>query len=411
MRRVSANRLTRLAMVLAGLGIACGQQPKPGVQAASPNQSRTAMLSTATKQASLFDPVLQVAAYSLKVPGDWNFSGTVLPGPSCNPVPYAIYRAESPDGITLMKALPGLTWSWGGQPPPSAPGMPAQKNDCSGWSQEISAADFLKYMVGVLRVKFVRDEPVAPQVAAGIAEAVRKQNAGFAAQTPPGRPFPFRITRREMAVGIVRYNINTIPVEERLTVMITCNESPQVLLSGGWAHGHLCSTDIARWRTRQGSLEALTPVFMAAAESATVNQQWLQRWNQALLADAAAARGTAVAGQALLQRTHTEMMEAQEMRKQQHEEMMAVTQRGTAMAMKQDAEQVGATSRMSHDWADFALDQQKRLDPNTGQITKDSSLYSYTWVNEFGERKQTDDINYNPNGLLRGNWTLQTNIR
>jgi hypothetical protein len=51
------------------------------------------------------------------------------------------------------------------------------------------------------------------------------------------------------------------------------------------------------------------------------------------------------------------------------------------------------------------------MDPNTGKITTDSNAYSYTWVNEFGERKQTNEINYNPNGLLKGNWTLQTNVR
>ena len=62
-------------------------RPKPGAQAASQHQappSRTAMPSTATRQANLFDPLLQVEAYSLKVAADWNFSGTVLPGPSCN---------------------------------------------------------------------------------------------------------------------------------------------------------------------------------------------------------------------------------------------------------------------------------------------------------------------------------------
>jgi hypothetical protein len=41
------------------------------------------------------------------------------------------------------------------------------------------------------------------------------------------------------------------------------------------------------------------------------------------------------------------------------------------------------------------------MDPSTGKITTDSSAYSYTWGNEFGERQQTNDINYNPNGPLK----------
>lgn len=38
-------------------------------------------------------------------------------------------------------------------------------------------------------------------------------------------------------------------------------------------------------------------------------------------------------------------------------------------------------------------------------------ILAYTWVNEFGEHKQTNEINYNPNGILKGNWTLQVNVR
>ena len=67
---------------------------------------------------------------------------------------------------------------------------------------------------------------------------------------------------------------------------------------------------------------------------------------------------------------------------------------------------------MTGDWADYSLDQQKRLDPNTGLITKDSSAYSYTWVNDSDsrDRLQTNDVNENPNGNGTGNWTLQQNI-
>ena len=53
----------------------------------------------------------------------------------------------------------------------------------------------------------------------------------------------------------------------------------------------------------------------------------------------------------------------------------------------------------------------KHLDPNTGKISKDSSLYSYTWVDAFGQHYQTNDMNDNPNGRLKGSWTLQTNVR
>ena len=65
---------------------------------------------------------------------------------------------------------------------------------------------------------------------------------------------------------------------------------------------------------------------------------------------------------------------------------------------------------MAGDWADYALDRQKRLDPNTGKTSKDSSLYSYTWVDAFGQHYQANDMNDNPNGRLKGSWTLQQNV-
>ena len=74
-------------------------------------------------------------------------------------------------------------------------------------------------------------------------------------------------------------------------------------------------------------------------------------------------------------------------------------------------ESANARHQAADDWCDYSLDQQKRLDPRTGEITKDSSAYSYTWVNDQGKRVQTNDVNANPNGNGTGNWTLQENVR
>ena len=87
--------------------------------------------------------------------------------------------------------------------------------------------------------------------------------------------------------------------------------------------------------------------------------------------------------------------------------------RGTDLSMQQAGASAKANHQMAGDWADYSLDQQKRLDPTTGRITKDSSAYSYTWVNDSDPRNrmQTNDVNFNPNGNGTGNWTLQQNVR
>src|SRR5947209_2622346 len=63
--------------------------------------------------------------------------------------------------------------------------------------------------------------------------------------------------------------------------------------------------------------------------------------------------------------------QAQEMRQQQHDQFLSTMQRGTDMSMQQAAASARVNHQMAGDWADYSLDQQKRLDPNTGFITKD----------------------------------------
>ncbi len=78
--------------------------------------------------------------------------------------------------------------------------------------------------------------------------------------------------------------------------------------------------------------------------------------------------------------------------------------------MKRAAETVNANQRATDDWWDYSLDQQKRLGPDTGSVTKHSSACGHRWVNEAGKRLQTNGINANPSDNGRGKWTLQQNV-
>jgi hypothetical protein len=77
--------------------------------------------------------------------------------------------------------------------------------------------------------------------------------------------------------------------------------------------------------------------------------------------------------------------------------------RGTNMPMGSTQQNRNARSTATSDWADYALDRQTVLDPNTGQVNKVSNSYSYTWVHSTGKiGYQTNDPNANPNGILQG---------
>jgi hypothetical protein len=351
---------------------------------------------TGTKDVAITDPVLKMTAYTLTIPSDWIFDGAVGQGTPCVPGPFPIWRMSSPDGLTGFKALPPLRWAYFDKP--KGPAQAAATQGCIDFKSDLPATDVLKYMMGVLQVEFVKWEPVP-----WLANA--KKNA--AAQNTSA------ITNTiDIAIATVRYHINNIQIEEQLKAVTGCFN-----IHGGIADGkHYCTAGVSREWAPSGKFNAAT--FTPIDHSFKINQQWSQRWNAVMvqkIKDLYEANGKVLQAQmnsanAQLAAQANSFQQAQDMRQKQHEDFDAVLKRGTDMSMKQAAATSNANHQAAGDWADYSLDQQKRLDPNTGKITKDSSAYSYTWVNEQGKRIQTNDINANPNGNGTGNWTLQENI-
>jgi hypothetical protein len=373
-KQISPSRMIRAGIILAALGITCA--------------------TAATRQVAIVDSRLQLAAFSLAIPSDWTFEGTFLPGPSCAPVPYAIYRAIGPDGIEEVKLLPGVSWSWGRTR--QSWERDTKRNDCLEWKKEVPAADFLKYMAGVLVVDYLRDVPVPGPALAQFQEKVSQLNQSFAARTPAGQPRSF--VKADKASAKVRYKVNGVAVEEELDATVFCSDMPQVLIPRGWGHIYTCTGSIIRMRAREGRLDALLPIMTAIASSPIVNQQWAQKWDAVVRA----------AGAEALRKGQ----EAEEMLLKQNAEFNAATRRGTDAALQEAREKLKVRTEIADDWCDYALDLQKRQNPNTSQVIKTSSQYTYTWVNDqTGRVFNTNNPNDNPNGRGTGNWTLQQNIR
>ena len=69
----------------------------------------------------------------------------------------------------------------------------------------------------------------------------------------------------------------------------------------------------------------------------------------------------------------------QAVRQQMHEQFLSTMQRGTDMSMARDQAGMNARSTATSDWVDYALNQRTVMDPSSGQLTKVSNSYSYTW--------------------------------
>jgi hypothetical protein len=397
--------LIAVAIVAASVGTACGSKVPPidvaddTTSAAASNSgaaAASAVPATGTKTATITDPILKMPAYTLTIPSDWIFDGAVGQGTPCVPGTSPIWRMSSPDGLTGFKALPPLAWAWWDKPRTAADAKATQ--GCMDYKQNMPAADVLKYMIGVLQVKFVKFEPV-PWLAASQKAAAARANA---TSTPT----------IDIAIATVSYHINNIQIEEQLKAVVGCLGFHQGPQDGK----HYCTAGVSREWTPAGKFNAA--IFTPIDHSFQINQAWTNQWNAVMMQkirELYEANGKILQDQmnsanARLAAQANSFQQSQDMRQKQHEDFDAVLKRGTDMSMQQAAATSNANHRAADDWADYSLDQQKRLDPNTGKITKDSSAYSYTWVNDQGKRIQTNNPNDNPNGNGTGNWTLQENI-
>jgi hypothetical protein len=348
-----------------------------------------------TKTVTITDPILNMTAYTLTIPANWLFSGAVIQGSSCATGPFPVFRMESPDGLMGIKGLPRLDWAWS----ESSTYTPKNGSDCMSYKREISAAEVLKYMVGVLKVQYVRDD-------------VNPNRAQFQQNIASHNSATFSSTG-DQARGWVRYNIHNIVIEERLDVTVVCSTNTVIMIG----RQHSCTAFVGRTWAPQGKWD--DNIVTAINKSMVIDQQWNAQWYGNVMKQlkamqdqgARAVQAIADAGQRQRNALNATFQQAQQMRQREHQDFMNTMQQGHDQFMQRQQEAQNARARVADDWCDIALDQQKRLDPNTGLVTKDSFLYNYTWVNEQGHRLQTNDINENPNGEGTGTWVLQQNVK
>ena len=67
------------------------------------------------------DPTLNnMSAFSVTIPANWHFNGVLYQGGNCPSIPYGVFRATSPDGLTSVERLPAFGLDVGQRPYVSA---------------------------------------------------------------------------------------------------------------------------------------------------------------------------------------------------------------------------------------------------------------------------------------------------
>src|ERR1700734_3079619 len=52
-------------------------------------------------------------AVAVSIPAKWHFQGVLFQAGNCASIPYFVFRASSPDGLSYVERLPALSWAWG----------------------------------------------------------------------------------------------------------------------------------------------------------------------------------------------------------------------------------------------------------------------------------------------------------
>ena len=395
----------RSGRLLALFGLALllsGCKSSSSTAAGSGGSASGSAIPSTTQTVTINDPSLNsIPAMNLTIPSGWKIDGAML-GSACNPIPWPVFRAYSPDGLTEMRNQPVFGWTWSA----SKIANPAMKA-CLPLTGPMTAAQFLQYYVGTIPggVHVVGTMPVSAQYQQGAQNYANSMNANNARLAGP---LQANNTADTAALRIRTVN-GSFVIDQRLRATLEC----AIRSNAGPFQGGSCFVRLDTLRAPQDKLDALVNLVDGNnLPNQTPNQQWLSALMQ---------RQQQQGAQMLASLARQEQQESH-MLLQQHQQIMATMQANHNAFMAQQESQfqsamakanasMNAQSTATSDWVDYALDQQTVAGP--GGVAKVSSAYSQTWSSTSGGQTQwyqTMDPSTNPNGTLPGNWTQDTKV-
>jgi hypothetical protein len=354
-----------------------------------------------TRKVEVADPQYQMTAYTLEIPGDWKFAGTIARDPGCHAKGASLkYTAQSGDGLTGIVMMPGLTWSWS-----SSPQMQKimASTHCPAVDIDSAAAFLINIAVPNLHpeAKVVAVLPLLPEGQASLAsqlEKERQQNAVMAQQYGQ-KPQKLSLDGARVRVQYVR---DGKPVEEMLVAVVDCNESTTIALyAQPAAQRRTCSArNIVMTRAPQGHLDE----FLDSAQYKDIGKtlQANQEWSTRLMADQKAAFQQFQANNNQQFQRSLDNFKAQgDARLARGQEFNRNLRAGTDRAIAADRQRQAAIDDSAHRTELYSLDQQEFRNPSTGETIRASNQYNHQWLSSDGSTLiQTNDHTYDPNGQV-----------
>jgi hypothetical protein len=355
----------------------------------------------ATKKVEIRDPNMNnMVAYTLTIPADWNFQGTVLLNPSCGGTTAVAYRTWSDDLRYGVQRMPEVGWFT------TSDGSPY--GNCKT-TDALNSMQYAGLVLPTLRPKSTLIKvTTAPQAndLANNAKQMQQSRGALAAQYH--QPVPtYGYDAKELRI---EYNLGSQPEEEFLQVLETFDETPtskivsrpgERLRTEATSAKHTTAWIVSE-RAPKGQLDASRAKLEAIRSSLTVNPQWdyamgemIRKRGAQMIADSWKSFNARMKAD---QNAYNQRFNAQE---QNIANMQAQGDKRNA----DFAAYENSRDRATADKVDAILDRQYYVDPSNGQTSTISTTYTNNWSNGQGDKVLTNIQGYDPNGYVQGNWT------
>lgn len=417
-----------IALLLAALAVSspCVSAQQPAANAAPAPDAKAVIEKTfgPTKQLEVRDPMYNnMVAFTILVPKDWVFEGTVLHGPGCSGVTYQsfAYRASSPDAAFGVQVTPRLDYYyWEEQ------NARPQGGACKFFAP-MSSADYAAMYAYRTRPKpqIDRTEPTLDLQQAR--ENFERNNQRMAQSAQRWR-MPAEYDSIDFSRTRIHYDWQGLQEEEWLRVEMVYKEMPKSVFvyNGGPHPGHQAwtrflaiSSIVSSRRAPKGKLDQYDPGLIAILNSMHWNPEFLQAEN------AHQQQITNMIIHSIQQQTAINQQQSQafmDAMTRQHQAFMAGQQQSFNLSQQnamnqmnrqtQQAQnfigQMDQSTARTRDYQDILLDQQYYVNPQSGETATVSGRFNHAFVNGPMNSNATSmvqtDSNFNPNGPMGYNW-------
>ena len=330
--------------------------------------------SSGTRVEYIPDPTMDnMNAISVTIPANWHFQGVLMQSGDCGSGTFAVFRAKSPDGQSMVERLPALGWSWG-----SGQAAAARPKDCLPLSGPMSAQDYLKYLAQTMHVQYVSDVPVRAEAL----ERLKQSEAQARAYYPGGNGENGGMSssmKQELASAAVSFKNGTLAMKGELRANVTCTENNWPGMRSGVrgipdrapSTTDKCSAGVTFFSAPENQLAGLIHAWDSQGMGGKAQDQWINAWVQRNKEQTRQiVAGMTARSEASLAAQRQQFAHSQAVQQQMHEEFLNTMQRGTDISMANAQASTNARTTAASDWVDYALDQKTVMDTNTGQIYK-----------------------------------------